>query len=102
MPSRVSSIIIRCRRLAAHAGLRINDMGTQRTGNLPDAQLKPFAERGLFTHPRNSSLKSLRSRWLPFSSRISQYALHLGELLFRGHACQQSATRSCTGRPASL
>ncbi len=52
----------------------INNVRAERTGDLPDAELQPSLRDACSLTPANSSLRSLRSRWLPCSSRISQYA----------------------------
>ena len=72
----------------AYPGFRINDMGPQRTGDLPDAQLKPFAERSLLAHTGKFVTQIAALAVVAVFIEDQPVRMHLSELLFRGHACQ--------------
>ena len=72
----------------AHAGFRVNDMGTQRTGDLPDAQLQPFAQCSLLAHAGEFVAQIAALAVVAVFIEDQPVRMHLGELLFRGHTRQ--------------
>lgn len=72
----------------AHAGFRVNDVGAQRPRDLPDAQLKPFAERSLLAHAGEFVTQIAALAVVTVFIEDQPVRVHLGELLFRGHARQ--------------
>ncbi len=72
----------------AHAGFRVNDVCTERARDLPDAQLQPLAERGLLAHAGEFVAQIAALAVVAVFIEDQPVGVHLGELLFRGHARQ--------------
>ena len=71
-----------------HACFRINNMGAQWTRDLSHPQFQPFAKRSLFAHAREFIAQIAAFAVVTVFIEDQPVGMHLGELLFRGHACQ--------------
>ncbi|VAF89968.1 Uncharacterised protein [Enterobacter hormaechei] len=71
-----------------HAGFCINNVRAERAGDLPDAQLQPFAEGRLFTHAGEFIAQIAALAVVAVFIEDQPVRVHLGKFLFRRHTRQ--------------
>ncbi len=72
----------------SHAGFCINNVRAERSGDLPDTQLQPFAEGRLFAHTGEFIAQIAALAMVAIFIEDQPVRVHLGEFLFRAHTRQ--------------